>query len=198
MLVCIGPIIQAGAVDKGGIRHSQFLGTLVHQRHKCLFRACNMLCHGAGAVVGRGDGNGFEHIRHSHGFPGLQIDLAASLSCSGFRGGDGIRHGNFAAVHRFHNQQHGHHFGDTGRSQALVGVGFVENAAGGHVHQQGAFSRHRQFHSSGLSRQTKQARQQRRGPSNPLHDHPSKQFLVQPIPMVYLYAQTAGLFFFFV
>ena len=175
-------VVQAGAVDKMGIFHPQFLGPLVHPGDKCLLRPGDVLRHGAGAIVGGGHGNGFEHIRHGHGLPRFQIDLAAALCRRRLGGGNLVGHGDAPAVHRFHNQQHGHDFRHTGRGQRLVGIGFIQYCAGGHVHQHGAFTRHRKLRPCRLNRRKhRQKKSQSQQSPNPLHRNPSKPFLLQLI-----------------
>ena len=127
VVFCLFPIIQPRTVHKMGILHAQLLGTPVHHVHKRLLRPCQMLRHGGGTVVGGADRNGFEHVGNGHHFPGLQIDLAAPLGGGGLRGRHRVLQGDLSAVHRLHDQQHGHDLGDTGRGQFFVGVGLIKH-----------------------------------------------------------------------
>ena len=135
----IGPVVQTGAVDKVGVVHSQLPGPCVHPVHKGRLTAGQVLRHGTGAVIGGGDGNGFEHFRDGHLLSGLQKDLAAALCGCCLRGGDGILIAQGTGVNGLHNEQHGHDLGDAGGGQGLMGILFVKHRAGGHVHQYGAF-----------------------------------------------------------
>ena len=167
MALCFLAVVQPGAVDEMGVRHPQFRRPLVHLLHKSAFAARNQLCHGAGAVVGRRHGNGFEHIRHRHCFPRLEVNLASSLGGGGLRSRHLVIQVNPSVVQRLHNQQHGHHFRDAGRSQALVTLLFVKHRAGGHIHQQGAFCIQVQVHCRRPSGQ--HSRQQHRGQQQRCH-----------------------------
>ena len=104
-------VIQAGAVDKIRVIHSQFPGPGIHQLYKSTFRACQMLCHGAGAIVGRRNCNGLDHIGDRHGLSHLQIYLAAALGRSRLRSRNRVLPADLPGVNGLHNQQHGHHFG---------------------------------------------------------------------------------------
>ena len=115
-------VIQTGAVDEVGVFHSQLLGPPVHLLDEGLLGTGDVLSQRTGAVIGRGHRHGFEHIRHGHGLAHLQIDLTAPFGGSGLGGGDGILPSDLPGVNGLHHQQHGHHLGDTGRSQRLVGI----------------------------------------------------------------------------
>ena len=130
----IGAVVQPCAVDKVSVLHAQFLGPGVHPVHEGAFTAGEVLGHGAGAVVGGGHGDGFEHFADGHLLPGFQINLAAPLGRRGLGGGDNIVVVDAPGVDGLHNQQHGHHLGDAGGGQGLVGVLFIEHCAGGYVH----------------------------------------------------------------
>ena len=131
---CLRAVVQAGAVDKMGVRHAQLRRPLIHLFHKSAFAPGQQLRHGAGAVVGGGHGNGFEHLTDGHLLPGFQINLAAPLGRRGLGGGDNIVVVDAPGVDGLHNQQHGHHLGDAGGGQGLVGVLFIEHCAGSYVH----------------------------------------------------------------
>jgi len=62
MLGCLRVVVKTCAVDKMGVFHSQFCRPSVHFFHKCRFAASKVLRHSAGAVVGRGYGDGLYHI----------------------------------------------------------------------------------------------------------------------------------------
>ena len=64
-------VVKAGAVDEIGIVHTQLLGFSVHHLHKSRLAAGDMLGHSAGAIVGRRNGNGFDHIGNGHTLPHL-------------------------------------------------------------------------------------------------------------------------------
>ena len=184
----VRPVVQAGAVDEGGVVHPQLLRPPVHHGDEGAFTARDMLRHGAGAVVGRGHRDGFEHVGNGHGLPRLQVNLTAPLGGGGLGGRHRIRQGDLPGIHRFHNQQHGHDLGHAGRGKALMGIGLIQNGSGGDIHQHRALSRHVQRCRRHRQRKPAQRQDQRRGTYHPLHNHPSKRFVVQPMSAGYEYA----------
>ena len=177
----VRPVVQTGAVDEGGVVHPQLLRPLVHHGDEGAFAARDMLRHGAGTVVGRGHRDGLEHVGNGHGLPCLQVDLAASLGGGSFGSRHHICQGDLPGIHRFHNQQHGHDLGHAGGGKALMGIGLIQNGSGGNIHQHRAFPRHIQLHRRRRQRNPAQRQHKRRDTYHPLHSHPSKRFVVQPM-----------------
>ena len=166
-------VVQTRAVDEVGVVHAQFLGPLIHPVHEGAFRPGDMLRHGAGAVVGGGHGDGFDHVGDGHGLAHLQIDLAAAFCRRRFRGHHHVVPADPAFLDGLHDQQHGHHLGDAGRCQRFVGVGLKQHRAGFDVHQHRALSPYRQIYRfRGKRRRQKQQTQYRKHCQSPFHNDP--------------------------
>ena len=177
-------VIQARAVDKVGVLHAQLHGPLVHPFHKGRLAAGHGFGQGCGAVVGRGDHHGFEHLVHGHLLALFQIDLAAALGCGGSAGRHRLVPGQPPLVQRLHDQQQRHDLGDAGGPQAFVAVLFIEDLPRGRVHQNGRRRRH--LRPGGPDRRQQGDRQAKacQGPAQSFpHIHPSFLFtsVVQPM-----------------
>ena len=176
MLCCGGLVVQAGAVDKVGVLHAQLLGAGIHFLHKSSLAACKELRHGAGAVVGRGHGNGFHHLLHRHGLPHLQIDLTATLGRRRLRGSYGILPGDFPGIHRLHNEKQSHHLGDAGWRQPFMRIGLVQHRPCSQIHKHRRRRSQLQVYRTSRKRQhsTQYACQKQHNDDSFTHIHPSR------------------------
>ena len=144
-----------------GVVHPQLPSPAVHLLHESPLTSRQVLRHGAGAVVGRGHGNGLEHIPCRHGLTHLQVDLTAALGGGGLRGGNGVIQGKLPGIHRLHNEQHGHDLGNAGGGQLFVGITFIQHRSRSCVHENGALSRYLQPCCPGRMGQQRERKQQR-------------------------------------
>ena len=129
------PVVEASAVDKVGVLHAQLRRPLVHPGHEGLLAAGHMLGQGAGAVVGRGDHDGLEHLPQGELLPDLEIDLAAALGRRGLRGRHHVVPADAALIQGLHHQQQRHHLGHAGRGQLFMVVFFKEHRPRGLLDQ---------------------------------------------------------------
>ena len=175
---------QAGAVEKGGVPHPQFLGPPVHLLHKGGLAPRQILRHSHGGVVARDHGDALHQLAHRHLLPLFQVDLGAAHA--GGVGGDGdhVLLGDAAAVQGLEDEQQSHHLGDAGRFQLFMGRLFVEEGPGLLFHQhrggggevQGRLGRLRRL--PGRRRGAgEQSRRQQQG-TNSLHGTNASRFLV--------------------
>ena len=176
MLRCGGLVVQPGAVDEVCVLHAQLFGFGIHFFYKTRLAAGDVLRHGAGAVVGGGNRNGFDHFLYRHRFSHLQIYLAASLGRGGFGSGDGVLPRDFAGIYGLHNQKQGHDLGDTGRSQPLMGIGLVQDGSRRQIHEDCRRCSELQIHSACRQdqRPCQNAEKQYHDNNSFTHIHPSR------------------------
>ena len=134
MLRRVRLVVQPGAVDKMRLLHPQLRCPLVHELDECRLAAGYMLRQCRGAVVGRGDDDGLEHIPQRQLLSRFQIDLAATLGRRGVRGRYRVVPTDLAAVQRLQDQEQRHDFRYAGRGQPCVGILLPEDRPRGGVH----------------------------------------------------------------
>ena len=135
MLSRIRPVVQTGAVHKVRVRHAKLLRPLVHHAHERAFAAGDVLRQCAGAVVGGGHNDRFEHLRQRQLLIFLQIDLTPALGGGLGRGRHGVVPRDPAVLQRLHDEQQRHDLRDASRRELFVAVLLVENFSGRFFHQ---------------------------------------------------------------
>ena len=114
--------VQSVGVDERRVRAAEFAGARVHPLDKGGFRARQMLRHCNRTVVRRADRNRLEHFIQRQLLARLQPDLRAAHRAGVLAAGYHRVQRHFAALERFHRQQHGHNFCHRRRLQLFVGV----------------------------------------------------------------------------
>ena len=133
-------VVQTVGVHKVSALHAQLLGTGIHKLHKGGDIAAHRHSQNVGRLVGRDHHQAVEEVLDGDLLPGHNVGGGGVIGdvCQGGRiHGDHGVHGELATGHGFHHQQGGHDLGDAGRVAHLVGIHFMEDLAGVHVHQKG-------------------------------------------------------------
>ena len=128
-------VVESCAVDEARVGHAKLFCARVHHLDERRLAACDVLGHRAGAVVCRGDHDGFEHLLQRELLVFLEIDLAPALG-----GGCGgrLHHvvpADAPIVQRLHDQQQRHHLRHARRAEAFVCVVLQKHLAGRPLHQ---------------------------------------------------------------
>ena len=146
LLPCGG---QPRAIDVYRILHAQLRRACVHQLHKRLLAARQMLCQSCGAVIAAGYDGRAQQILHAIGCACVQQRGGAGGGRGGLGYGDGIIQRYFAPVQPFQHQQHGHQLGQRGHLARGIRVLFKDDCACFSIRQQigrrGQLDRRRAF-----------------------------------------------------
>ena len=127
--------VQAAAVDKLGVVHTQLLRPLVHHIHKQALRPSDMLSHSHRRVVGRGHGDTLDHGLHALGLPLLQEDLGTAHGGRVGRRRHRILHTDLSLGKGIEDQQKCHDLGDAGGWKLLMGILLQNHGSRGRLHQ---------------------------------------------------------------
>ena len=163
----------AGGVHEVGVVHAQFAGLVVHQIGEGFL--------GAGHVLGQGDAGVIAGLNHHpfqqilHRYPGAFLNEHTRTAHAPRFNAD--RHhllfGDIAGGDLLLHQIGGHHLGETGRRQLLIGVVFDDHLAAFGVHQQIAA----RVHVGGARDQAVGGAQRRQGEQGNTDEHPEQQGL---------------------
>ena len=131
----VAVLVQAVAVEKCGVLHTQLLGPLVHLLDKFVLASRYIFSQHHSRIIGAHNYGGFQQIVHRHDFPLFQPDVRAThggsvSACRYF-----IIQLDLPGIQRFHYQQQRHHLSDRSAGTLLMGVFLEKNFSGRFFHQ---------------------------------------------------------------
>ena len=130
--------VQPAGVAERRLLHPQRGGPGVHLLHECRLTAAHQLGHGHGRVVGRGNADGLYHLVQCKVLPRLQPDLTAAHVVGVLTHRHRRLHGQPPVVDSLEGKQQGHHLGDGGDGDPLVGVLLVEDPSAPLLNEDGS------------------------------------------------------------
>ena len=131
----------AGGIDEVAIGHAQTLGLGVHQVGEGVFAAGNMLGQGnTGVVTGLND-DAAQQVNDRHLVTHANEHLGATHAPGLLADQHRVVLGNLAALDLLTDDVAGHHLGQAGRRQRVIGIVLDQNCAAVGVDQQVAGGR---------------------------------------------------------